>query len=252
VEKEGSLMIAQPIKKHIDKIDINDALIKTINEKTKNVISLIQKNIEKYNSVTFANSLGAEDMVLVDLIQKHKLNVEIFSIDTGRLPSETYNLIQKVEDKYQFKIKLYFPNQENVEHYVNTYGINAFYNSLDLRKSCCAIRKVEPLNRALKDKKVWITGMRQEQSQTRLALKEEEFDEAHQSQKLNPLSTWSELEVWAYIKINDVPYNTLHDQFYPSIGCAPCTRAISAGEDIRAGRWWWEDPQNKECGLHVK
>ena len=245
-------MITKPIKKHIDKIDINDALIKTINEKTKKVISLIQKNIEKYNSVTFANSLGAEDMVLVDLIQKHKLNVEIFSIDTGRLPSETYNLIQKVEDKYQFKIKLYFPNQENVEHYVNTYGINAFYNSLDLRKSCCAIRKVEPLNRALKDKKVWITGMRQEQSQTRLALKEEEFDEAHQSQKLNPLSTWSELEVWAYIKINDVPYNTLHDQFYPSIGCAPCTRAISAGEDIRAGRWWWEDPQNKECGLHVK
>ena len=245
-------MITKPIKKHIDEIDINDALIKTINEKTKNVISLIQKNIEKYNSVTFANSLGAEDMVLVDLIQKHKLNVEIFSIDTGRLPSETYNLIQKVEDKYQFKIKLYFPNQENVEHYVNTYGINAFYNSLDLRKSCCAIRKVEPLNRALKDKKVWITGMRQEQSQTRLALKEEEFDEAHQSQKLNPLSTWSELEVWAYIKINDVPYNTLHDQFYPSIGCAPCTRAISAGEDIRAGRWWWEDPQNKECGLHVK
>jgi len=245
-------MITKPIKKHIDEIDINDALIKTINEKTKNVISLIQKNIEKYNSVTFANSLGAEDMVLVDLIQKHKLNVEIFSIDTGRLPSETYNLIQKVEDKYQFKIKLYFPNQENVEHYVNTYGINAFYNSLDLRKSCCAIRKVEPLNRALKNKKAWITGMRQEQSQTRLALKEEEFDEAHQSQKLNPLSSWSEVEIWAYIKMHDVPYNALHDQFYPSIGCAPCTRAISAGEDIRAGRWWWEDPQNKECGLHVK
>ncbi len=245
-------MIAQPIKKHIDKIDINDALIKTINEKTKNVISLIQKNIKKYNSVTFANSLGAEDMVLVDLIQKHKLNVEIFSIDTGRLPSETYNLIQKVEDKYQFKIKLYFPNQENVEHYVNTYGINAFYNSLDLRKSCCAIRKVEPLNRALKNKKAWITGMRQEQSQTRLALKEEEFDEAHQSQKLNPLSSWSEVEIWAYIKMHDVPYNVLHDQFYPSIGCAPCTRAISVGEDVRAGRWWWEDPQNKECGLHVK
>jgi phosphoadenosine phosphosulfate reductase len=252
VEKEGSLMIAQPIKKHIDKIDINDALIKTINEKTKKVISLIQKNIEKFSSVTFANSLGAEDMVLVDLIQKHKLNVEIFSIDTGRLPSETYNLIQKVEDKYQFKIKLYFPNQENVEHYVNTYGINAFYNSLDLRKSCCAIRKVEPLNRALKNKKAWITGMRQEQSQTRLALKEEEFDEAHQSQKLNPLSSWSEVEIWAYIKMHDVPYNVLHDQFYPSIGCAPCTRAISVGEDVRAGRWWWEDPQNKECGLHVK
>jgi len=239
-------------KKHIDKINIDDELIKIIDVKSKNVISLIQKNIEKYSSVAFANSLGAEDMVLIDLIQKNKLSVEAFSIDTGRLPPETYNLIQKVEDKYQFKIKLYFPDYQKVESYVNTNGINAFYNSVDLRKSCCAIRKVEPLNRALKDKKVWITGMRQEQSQTRFALKEEEFDEVHQSQKLNPLSTWSELEVWAYIKINDVPYNTLHDQFYPSIGCAPCTRAISAGEDIRAGRWWWEDPQNKECGLHVK
>ncbi|HEY9322778.1 MAG TPA: phosphoadenylyl-sulfate reductase [Candidatus Methylopumilus sp.] len=245
-------MNIQPIKKHIDKININDALIKTINEKSKNVISIIERNIKKYNSVTFANSLGAEDMVLVDIIQKHKLNVEIFSIDTGRLPSETYNLIQKVEDKYQFKIKLYFPNQEKVEYYVNTNGINAFYNSLDLRKSCCAIRKVEPLNRALKNKKVWITGMRQEQSQTRQTLQEEEFDEVHQSQKLNPLSSWSEIEIWAYIKIHDVPYNTLHDQFYPSIGCAPCTRAISEGEDVRAGRWWWEEPQNKECGLHVK
>ncbi len=245
-------MITQANKTHIDKIDIDDELIKIIDEKSKNVISLIQKNIEKYSSVAFANSLGAEDMVLIDLIQKNKLSVEAFSIDTGRLPPETYNLIQKAEDKYQFKIKLYFPDHQKVESYVNTNGINAFYNSVDLRKSCCAIRKVEPLNRALKDKKVWITGMRQEQSQTRFALKEEEFDEAHQSQKLNPLSTWSELEVWAYIKINDVPYNTLHDQFYPSIGCAPCTRAISAGEDIRAGRWWWEDPQNKECGLHVK
>jgi len=245
-------MITQANKTHIDKIDIDDELIKIIDEKSKNVILLIQKNIEKYSSVAFANSLGAEDMVLIDLIQKNKLSVEAFSIDTGRLPPETYNLIQKVEDKYQFKIKLYFPDHQKVESYVNTNGINAFYNSVDLRKSCCAIRKVEPLNRALKDKKVWITGMRQEQSQTRFALKEEEFDEAHQSQKLNPLSTWSELEVWAYIKINDVPYNTLHDQFYPSIGCAPCTRAISAGEDIRAGRWWWEDPQNKECGLHVK
>lgn len=245
-------MITQANKTHIDKIDIDDELIKIIDEKSKNVISLIQKNIEKYSSVAFANSLGAEDMVLIDLIQKNKLSVEAFSIDTGRLPPETYNLIQKVEDKYQFKIKLYFPDHQKVESYVNTNGINAFYNSIDLRKSCCAIRKVEPLNRALKDKKVWITGMRQEQSQTRFALKEEEFDEVHQSQKLNPLCTWSELEVWAYIKINDVPYNTLHDQFYPSIGCAPCTRAISAGEDIRAGRWWWEDPQNKECGLHVK
>ena len=245
-------MTIQPTKTQTDKIDINDVIINTINEKSKNVISLIQKNIEKLHSVAFANSLGAEDMVLVDLIRKNKLNVEIFSIDTGRLPSETYHLIQEVEDKYEFKIKIYFPNQEQVESYVNVHGINAFYNSLDLRKSCCGIRKVEPLNRALKNKKAWITGMRQEQSQTRQTLQEEEFDEAHQSQKLNPLSSWSENEIWAYIKINEVPYNALHDQFYPSIGCAPCTRAISEGEDVRAGRWWWEDPQNKECGLHVK
>jgi phosphoadenosine phosphosulfate reductase len=245
-------MTIQPTKTQTDKIDINDVIINTINEKSKNVISLIQKNIEKLHSVAFANSLGAEDMVLVDLIRKNKLNVEIFSIDTGRLPSETYHLIQEVEDKYEFKIKIYFPNREQVESYVNVHGINAFYNSLDLRKSCCGIRKVEPLNRALKDKKAWITGMRQEQSQTRQTLQEEEFDEAHQSQKLNPLSSWSEHEIWAYIKINEVPYNALHDQFYPSIGCAPCTRAISEGEDVRAGRWWWEDPQNKECGLHVK
>ena len=245
-------MTIQASKKQIDKIDINDSLIKTIDEKSKKVISLIQKNIEKLHSVAFANSLGAEDMVIVDLIQKNKLHVEIFSIDTGRLPSETYHLIQEVEDKYQFKIKIYFPNQEKVESYVNLNGINAFYNSLDLRKSCCGIRKVEPLNRALKDKKAWITGMRQEQSQTRQTLQEEEFDEAHQSQKLNPLSSWSENEIWAYIKINEVPYNALHDQFYPSIGCDPCSRAISEGEDVRAGRWWWEDPQNKECGLHIK
>jgi len=245
-------MTIQATKKQIDKIDINDAVINTINDKSKNVISLIQKNIEKLHSVAFANSLGAEDMVLVDLIRKNKLNVEIFSIDTGRLPSETYHLIQEVELKYQFKIKIYFPNQEKVESYVNLNGINAFYNSLDLRKSCCGIRKVEPLNRALKDKKAWITGMRQEQSQTRQTLQEEELDEAHQSQKLNPLSSWSEHEIWAYIKMNEVPYNALHDHFYPSIGCAPCTRAISEGEDVRAGRWWWEDPENKECGLHVK
>ena len=207
-------MSTQPVKlnkKHIDKIDINDELIKTIEEKSQKVISLIQKNIEELHSVTFANSLGAEDMVLVDLIQKNKLHVEIFSIDTGRLPSQTYDLIQMAEERYQFKIKLYFPNQEKVENYVNTNGINAFYNSLDLRKSCCGIRKVEPLNRALKDKKAWITGMRQEQSQTRQTLQEEEFDEAHQSQKLNPLSAWSELEIWAYIKHHAVPYNALHD-----------------------------------------
>jgi len=138
------------------------------------------------------------------------------------------------------------------ENYVTKNGINAFYNSLELRKECCKIRKVEPLKRALKGKDAWITGLRSAQSQTRDTLEIKAFDDTHQIDKINPLAEWSESEVWAYIKINDVPYNSLHDQFYPSIGCAPCTRAISPGEDIRAGRWWWENPENKECGLHIK
>lgn len=201
--------------------------------------------------LTFANSFGAEDMVLTDLILQAKLPIEIFSLDTGRLPAETYTLIGEVEKRYGVKLKIYFPDADAVEQFVRTHGINAFYDSVELRKACCGVRKMEPLRRALAGKKAWITGLRAAQSVTRTGMAAREFDEGNGLEKLNPLLDWSEAEVWAYIRLFDVPYNALHDQFYPSIGCAPCTRAIAVGEDVRAGRWWWEDPTTKECGLHV-
>ncbi len=206
----------------------------------------------RYTPVAFANSLGAEDMVLTDLIVKAGLPIEIFSLDTGRLPPETYELMAAVNAKFGLKLKVYFPRPEDVESYVRNHGINAFRESVTLRKACCHARKVEPLKRALAGKRAWITGLRAEQAATRNSLPFQEYDEGNGLEKFNPLADWSEKEVWTYIKQNAVPYNALHDQFYPSIGCAPCTRAISPGEDIRAGRWWWESPESKECGLHVK
>lgn len=205
-----------------------------------------------WSPAAFANSLGAEDMVLTDLIVKSGLPIEIFSLDTGRLPLETYDLMAKVQAHYDLKLKIYFPKSEAVESYVREHGINAFYDSVELRKGCCHMRKVEPLKRALSGKKAWITGLRAQQAATRVGLPFREFDEGNGLEKFNPLADWSEKEVWAYIKQNNVPYNALHDKFYPSIGCAPCTRAITPGEDIRSGRWWWESPESKECGLHVK
>ncbi|MDP3086784.1 MAG: phosphoadenylyl-sulfate reductase [Methylotenera sp.] len=231
---------------------LTDALINSVNNKSDSVIALLKDTSVALGSITFANSFGAEDMVLTDIILKNKLDIEIFSLDTGRLPVETYDLIALVESHYQTKLNVYFPQATAVEFYVKTNGINGFYESIELRKSCCHMRKVEPLQRALKNKDAWITGMRAAQATTRISLPIQEFDEANQLEKLNPLSDWSEQEVWAYIRMHDVPYNKLHDQFYPSIGCAPCTRAIAMGEDVRAGRWWWEDPTSKECGLHVK
>ncbi|QDF95564.1 phosphoadenosine phosphosulfate reductase [Azoarcus sp. DD4] len=202
--------------------------------------------------ITFANSFGAEDMVLTDLILGGKLPIEIFSLDTGRLPAETYTLMGEVEQRYGTKLKVFFPDATAVEQFVRSEGINAFYDSVELRKACCGIRKMEPLRRALAGKKAWVTGLRAAQSVTRTGLALREFDAGNGLEKFNPLSDWTEAEVWAYIRMNEVPYNALHDQFYPSIGCAPCTRAIALGEDVRAGRWWWEDPASKECGLHVK
>lgn len=206
----------------------------------------------QWSPAAFANSLGAEDMVLTDLIVRAKLPIEIFSLDTGRLPAETYELMAKVDQHYGLKLKVYFPQAEEVESHVRQHGINAFYDSVTLRKACCYARKVEPLRRALAGKRAWITGMRAEQAATRGQLATQEYDEGNGLEKFNPLATWSEKEVWTYIKQHAVPYNALHDKFYPSIGCAPCTRAVSLGEDIRAGRWWWEAPESKECGLHVK
>jgi phosphoadenosine phosphosulfate reductase len=203
-----------------------------------------------YSPAAFANSLGAEDMVLTDLIQRQGLAIEIFSLDTGRLPEETYALMRDVQHRYGLKIKLYYPRHDLIEEYASSHGINAFRDSVELRRACCHIRKVEPLRRALAGKRAWITGMRAQQAMTRGALPLRQFDETNGLEKFNPLADWSEQEVWAYLRGRAVPYNALHDRHYPSIGCAPCTRAISAGEDLRSGRWWWESADTKECGLH--
>lgn len=230
----------------------DQALLASVAAKTAAARQVLRDIASEFSPAVFANSLGAEDMVLTDLIVSEKLPITIFSLDTGRLPPETYDLIDAVKKHYGLALKLYYPQHEPLEAYTRSKGINAFYDSVELRKECCFIRKVEPLRRALADQKAWITGMRAQQSATREALPVRAFDDGNGLEKFNPLAEWTEKEVWAYLKLNKVPYNALHDRFYPSIGCAPCTRAISPGEDVRAGRWWWENPETKECGLHVK
>jgi phosphoadenosine phosphosulfate reductase len=198
----------------------------------------------------FSTSFGAEDMVLLDLIRQHRLPISIITLDTGRLPEETYRLMQRVEERYGRCVLTVFPEAVAVERLVAANGINSFYESVNKRKACCAVRKLEPLARALAGKAAWITGQRAAQAVTRAELAPRERDAERGLDKLNPLFDWSEADVWSYIRAQDVPYNELHDRFFPSIGCAPCTRAITPGEDVRAGRWWWELPASKECGLH--
>lgn len=227
-----------------------------LNEQLKQKMAVLQDELagiaRDYTPVAFANSFGAEDMVLTDMIARHGIGIGIFSLDTGRLPAETYEVMQAARDRYQCQIEVFFPEHLAVEAYIGEHGPNAFYERVELRKRCCAIRKVEPLKRALDGKKAWITGLRREQSPTRTDVPFSEWDEANRLHKFNPLRDWFTDEVWTYIRAFNVPYNALHDRFYPSIGCAPCTRAITPGEDIRAGRWWWENPDSRECGLHVK
>ncbi|MBC3831309.1 phosphoadenylyl-sulfate reductase [Undibacterium amnicola] len=214
-------------------------------------LSILEKIATEFSPAVFASSLAAEDMVLTDLILRHKLNIDIFSLETGRLHKETLSMLDRIKETYEYEVTLYKPETEAVDNYVKQHGLNAFYDSVEMRKECCRIRKVEPLNRALSGKKAWITGQRRAQSATRNELAVQEDDVAHAMQKFNPLTDWSEEDVWHYIRSNNVPYNPLHDKGYPSIGCEPCTRAIQPGEDVRAGRWWWENPESKECGLHV-
>ncbi|HEY9193489.1 MAG TPA: phosphoadenylyl-sulfate reductase [Methyloversatilis sp.] len=232
--------------------NITDAMRTTVARKAAAVVDLLTAAASEFQPVAFASSMGAEDMVLTDLIRQYGIAIEIFTLDTGRLPTETYDLMARAEKHYGARPVTWFPRHETVEQYVREQGINAFYDSVELRKACCAMRKVEPLERALAGKKAWITGMRAQQSATRADLPLRELDESRGIVKFNPLSDWTEREVWVYIHTHGVPYNELHERFYPSIGCQPCTRAISPGEDIRAGRWWWENPESKECGLHVK
>jgi len=216
------------------------------------VVAVLTETVRDYAPVAFANSLGAEDMVLTDIIDRHHIDIEMFSLDTGRLPQETYDLMQTVRERYKTALRIYFPNVRQVEAYVAEHGVNGFYQSVDLRKNCCYIRKVEPLRRALQGKRGWVTGIRREQATTRANLSVSAYDMDNRMQKINPLLEWTHAEVWEYLKRYEVPYNKLHDKFYPSIGCAPCTRAVTPGEDIRSGRWWWEMPETKECGLHTE
>jgi phosphoadenosine phosphosulfate reductase len=201
--------------------------------------------------VALASSLGAEDMLLTDLILRHDLDIEIFTLDTGRLHPETLAQIDAIERSYGYRLAVYQPRLEAVDEYARAHGVDAFYTSIALRKQCCGIRKVEPLRRALLGKSAWITGLRRSQAVTRHALAEREFDAVHGIPKFNPLAGWSDADIWAYLRAFAVPTNPLHARGYPSIGCAPCTRAVAPGEDPRAGRWWWEQPETKECGLHT-
>ena len=199
--------------------------------------------------VVFSSSLGQEDQVITDAIFKNNIDVKIFTLDTGRLFNETYELLDRTTARYKKDVKVYFPESADVEEFVKTKGINSFYESVDNRKSCCFIRKVKPLNRALEGAKVWITGLRAEQSENRHDMPMIEWSEEKQLYKFNPLIRWSYQDMMDYIEKFNVPYNRLHDKGFISIGCAPCTRAVEPGEDARAGRWWWESSQ-KECGLH--
>ena len=228
--------------------DINTAAAQLKDKTPQEVLTWALSN---YTKIALASSFRAEDVVLIDMMAKICPEANVFTLDTGRLNAETYEVIAQVQQKYpQIQLRIMFPQAEAVEPMVSEKGINLFYDSVENRKQCCYIRKVEPLGRATKNLDAWITGLRRDQTANRSAMETVELDGDRQIAKINPLIDWSNDQVWEYIRQNDVPYNALHDQNFPSIGCAPCTRAVQAGEDLRAGRWWWE-LSNQECGLHV-
>jgi phosphoadenosine phosphosulfate reductase len=215
------------------------------------VAALQSAAAEHAGAIVQATSLGAEDMVVTGLIARHRLPIAVATLDTGKLHSQTLELIPAIEQRYGLVVERFRPRDESVEHFVQQHGERAMFESIGLRKACCGVRKLEPLTRLLSGRTAWITGLRREQSAGRSDVPVSETD-ADGRVKLNPLADWSWADVWQCIKEHAVPYNALHDEFFPSIGCAPCTRAVAAGEDIRGGRWWWENGGGKECGLHVK
>ena len=214
-------------------------------------LELLRRVAREHAPASLASSLGAEDMVLTDLILEHRLGMEIFVLDTGRLHRDTLELIGAIRCRYGHELRVIRPDARALEAYVGAFGRDAFYNSAALRRRCCQIRKVEPLARALDGRRAWITGLRRDQSAERAATAIQEFDAEHGLPKFNPLADWSEQDVWGYLRFHEVPYNRLYDQGYRSIGCAPCTRPVLPTEDPRSGRWWWETEGGKECGLHL-
>ncbi len=222
---------------------------------SKSAPEILKWGFEKFgDKMVLASSFGAEDVILIDMMCKINRNLtRVFTLDTGRLNQETYDLIDKIRKKYEIIVDVYFPNASDIEKMVATKGMNLMYDSIENRKLCCNLRKIEPLKRALKQFDCWITGLRREQTVTRNKILKIEVDSLNNNIiKLNPLADWTNDEIWKYIHENEIPYNELQDKGYPSIGCEPCTRAIKKGEDPRAGRWWWENDVHKECGLHWK
>lgn len=229
--------------------------ISSLNNELKdaNPQEIIKNVVDRFNQkIALSSSMGAEDQVLTDMLLKIEPNARIFTLDTGRLFAETYDLIDRTSRKYKKKIEVLFPDYKRVEAMVNTKGINLFYDSIQNRKECCHIRKIEPLQRAFAGLDAWICGLRASQAVTRKNIDIIEWDANNKLVKVNPLARWTEEQVWEYIHENRVPYNVLHEKGFPSIGCQPCTRAVAEGEDVRAGRWWWENPDTKECGLHKR
>lgn len=240
---------------NVDMLKPTELQIKKIAEEMedKSATEVLKWAINAYApKIALASSFGAEDVILIDMMVKiNKEKAKIFTLDTGRLNQETYDVMDAIRKKYDIQIEVYFPEQRETEEMVKIKGMNLMYESVENRKLCCEIRKVHPLNRALSKLDGWITGLRREQAITRANIYKLEIDSSHGNiAKINPLADWTNEMIWDYIHRNNVPYNKLHDSGYPSIGCEPCTRAVQRGEDPRAGRWWWEDATQKECGLH--
>ena len=236
-------------------MDNNQARIDRYNTELQNASAqdILAFFLKEYKGkIAFATSMGAEDQVITEIIDSIDPSASIFTLDTGRLFQETYDLIEKTNARYDIHIDIMFPDNKKVQNMVREHGINLFYQSVKYRKLCCHVRKIEPLTRALEGMKAWISGLRNEQSVTRKDISLVDWDDNFRLLKINPLKDWTEEQLWNYIHKKNIPYNALHDKGYPSIGCLPCTRPVEPGQDIRSGRWWWEQPEMKECGLHKK
>ncbi len=223
-----------------------------LRERAQDSIAQLRTAVAEYGKVCYASSLGLESIVLTDLIWEAVPQIEIFSIDTGRLYPETYDLIERQQQRYGRALRIYYPDTAALEGWIGGNGINGFRDGIEQRRGCCTVRKVEPFRRALSGHAAWVTGIRRTQSASRALAARLEWDAEYGLHKVSPLLDWSEKEVWDYIRKKRLPYNSLHDQGFPSIGCAPCTRAVQPGEDPRSGRWWWERTESRECGLHPR
>jgi len=217
-----------------------------------NSVGQLREAVAEFKSVTYANSLGGESAVLTDLIWSAVPEIDIFTVDTGRLFPETYELMGRVEQRYGRRLRIVYPDTAAVEAWVGEHGINGFRDGVEARRACCGLRKVEPFRRAIAGRAAWVTGIRRGQSASRALAAPVEWDAEYGLHKVSPLLDWRHEDIWAYIRARRLPYNALHDKGFPSIGCAPCTRAVQAGEDERAGRWWWERADSRECGLHPR